>query len=250
MSARKDNQYSSANLLLESSASVFALTAQLKSFTDEASLTKFRESIVSAFDHMERMSFEREIGTSVIQNAKYALAAFVDESVLGSECHGRINWMSHPLQLQFFGDHLAGENFFEKLKIIRQGGEQNIDLLELYYTCLQMGFEGMYRMQGLEALMALQVDLRSQIDGYRGVTDPKLSPDGVPKGNIIATMSRNVPYWVIGVVTLGMLFFNYAGYSVLLSKKVATSIAKIESDYTRISAYTPIQTNNVTEVSR
>lgn len=250
MSARNDNQNSSVNLLLESSASVFALTAQLKSFTDETALSKFRENTVTALDDMERISFEHEIGTSVIQDAKYALAAFVDESVLRSECPGRMIWMSEPLQLQFFGDHLAGENFFEKLTKIRQGGEQNIDLLELYYICLQMGFEGMYRMRGLEALMALQVDLRSQIDGYRGITDPRLSPDGVPKSNIIASISRNVPYWVIGVVTLGMLFFSYAGYTVLLSNKVTTSIAKIENDYATIAAYSPKIEGNVTEVSR
>jgi type VI secretion system protein ImpK len=137
--------------------------------------------------------------------------------------------------LKFFGEHLAGENFFEKLNKLRQGGEKNLDLLELYYTCLQLGFEGMYKMRGLEALMAMQVDLRSQIDGYRGIVDPKLAPDGVPKTSIIARVSRHVPYWVIIVVTVGMLFFSYTGYTVMLAKQVDEALSSLKSELAMIS---------------
>lgn len=219
---------SSVNLLLECSASVFALTAKLRrDQSATGSLAEFRAQIIKSFDVLERMAFERQISTSTIQDAKYALAAFVDEAVLTSDNSERMEWMSHPLQLKFFGEHLAGESFFSKLNALRQGGEKNLELLELYYTCLQLGFEGKYKMRGLEALMALQVDLRSQIDGYRGIIDPKLSPDGVPKSGIIARVSRNVPYWVMAVVTIGLLFFSYAGYSVILSDRVEQSLQRL-----------------------
>lgn len=229
-------QATSINLLLECSASVFALTAKLRRTAMEGPLSDFREQITKSFDVLERMSFERQVGIPAVQNAKYALAAFVDETVLASENPGRMEWMSNPLQLEFFGEHLAGENFFQKLNQLRQGGEKNIDLLELYYTCLQLGFEGMYRMRGLEALMALQVDLRSQIDGYRGVVDPKLAPDGVPKTGIIARVTRHVPYWVIGVVTIGLVFFSYTGYSVILSRQVATTLQSLERQIAMIAS--------------
>jgi type VI secretion system protein ImpK len=231
----QDQKTMSVNLLLESSASVFALTAKLTSNAESGSLDDFREQIITSFEVLERMAFERQIDTPTVQNAKYALAAYVDEAVLASDNPGRMEWMSNPLQLKFFGDHLAGENFFEKLNKLRQGGEKNLDLLELYYTCLQLGFEGMYKMRGLEALMALQVDLRSQIDGYRGIVDPKLAPDGVPKTSIIARVSRHVPYWVIVVVTMGMLFFSYTGYTVMLAKRVDEALGSLESELAMIS---------------
>ena len=229
------NNITSVNLLLECSASVFALTAKLRRNAVSDSLDDFRKRIMKAFEVLERMAFERQLATSAIPDAKYALAAFVDEVVLASDDPERMTWMSSPLQLKYFGEHLAGENFFEKLNKLRQGGEKNIDLLEVYYACLQLGFEGMYKMRGLEALMALQVDLRSQIDGYRGIVDPKLAPDGTPKTGIIARVSRNIPYWVIGVVTVGILFFSYAGYSVLLAEMVGESVASLESEYASIS---------------
>lgn len=235
MPVRQGLQTSDVNHLLECSASVFALTARLKRNIEGESLSDYREQITKAFDVLERMAFERQIETSTVQDAKYALAAFVDEAVLASDYPGRMEWMSNPLQLQFFGEHLAGENFYQKLNALRQSGEKNLELLELYYTCLQLGFEGMYRMRGLEALMALQVDLRSQIDGYRGIVDPRLAPEGKPKTGIIARVSRHIPFWVIGVVTIGLVFFSYAGYSVLLSKQVDASLQKIDRQIAVIS---------------
>lgn len=224
----------SANLLLECSASVFALTAKLRLNDFDGSLNDFRERVITGFDVLERMAFERKISSSYIQDAKYALAAFVDEAVLVSECPERMEWMSRPLQLQFFGEHLAGENFFKKLSKFRQGGERNIELLELYYACLQLGFEGMYKMRGIESLMALQVDLRSQIDGYRGIVDPKLAQDGVPKTGVIARVSRNIPYWVIAVIAIGLIFLSYTGYSIILSERVNESLEVLDSELAAI----------------
>ncbi len=235
MPARQGSQSSDVNILLECSASVFAFTAKLKRNAEGESLGDYREQIIKSFDVLERVAFERQIGTSTVQDAKYALAAFVDEAVLASDNPGRMEWMSSPLQLKFFGEHLAGEHFFQKLNALRQGGEKNLELLELYYTCLQLGFEGMYKLRGLEALMALQVDLRSQIDGYRGIVDPKLAPEGEPKTGIIARVSRHVPYWVIGVVTIGLMFFSYAGYSVILSKQVDASLQSLKRQIAMLS---------------
>jgi type VI secretion system protein ImpK len=235
VSARQGAPSSSVNHLLECSALVFALTAKLRRNAAVKSLHEFREQITESFKVLESMALEREIATSTIQDAKYALAAYVDEAVLASEYPERMTWMSNPLQLEVFGDHLAGENFFMKLNALRQGGEKNLEILELYYTCLQLGFEGMYRMRGLEALMALQVDLRSQIDGYRGIVDSKLAPDGIPKTGIIARVSRHVPYWVIGVLTIGLVFFSYTGYAVILSKKVDGSLQRLDQQMSMLS---------------
>jgi type VI secretion system protein ImpK len=234
MPSGQEQPQTSVNTLLECSATVFALTAKLRSNAVADALSDFREQVIKSFDVLERMAFERQIGTSTVQDAKYALAAYVDETVLASENPKRMAWMSKPLQLKFFGEHLAGEAFFEKLNKLRQGGEKNLDLLELYYTCLQLGFEGMYKMRGLEALMALQVDLRSQIDGYRGIVDPKLAPDGVPKTGIIARVSRHVPLWVIVAVTIGLLFFSYGGYSVILAKRVETTLQGLDQQFALI----------------
>ncbi len=218
------------NPLLECGETIFCLMAVfIRGDRGAALALDYREKILSGFDIMERMAFERQIGSLVLKDAKYALAAYIDEVVLNSAWPGRTQWMSRPLQLELFGDHLAGEGFFDRLTLLRQGGEANLDLLELYYVCLQLGFEGIYKIRGLEQLMALQVDLRSQIEGYRGVQDPNLSPDGVPTVPLMSRVGREVPYWVITVVTVAIIFFTHLGYSMALTKLADRSVASIDS---------------------
>jgi type VI secretion system protein ImpK len=218
------------NPLLECGETIFSLMAVFIKGDRGAGLgPDYRDKILSGFDIMERMAFERQIGSLVLKDAKYALAAYIDEAVLSSAWPGRSQWMSRPLQLELFGDHLAGEGFYDRLNQLRQGGETNLDLLELYYVCLQLGFEGVYKIRGLEQLMALQVDLRSQIEGYRGVLDPKLSPEGIPAVPLISRVGREVPYWVITVVTISVIFFTHLGYSMALTKLADRSVASIES---------------------
>jgi type VI secretion system protein ImpK len=169
---------------------------------------------------MERKAFEMKIPMQKLKEAKFALASYIDEVVLTSNWPGRMEWMSKTLQLTFFGEHLGGEGFFKHLNALRRAGDRFVDVMEVYYVCLQLGFEGMYKMRGLEQLMALQVDLRSQIEGYRKYTDNRLSPDGTPHESVMATMRREIPYWVIGTVTLACAFFTYLGYAVV-SEEVA-----------------------------
>ena len=204
------------NPLLECSASLFAYAALFKRGDRGAKVNmKFRRVILAGFDEMERKAFEMKIPMQKVKEAKFALASYIDEVVLTSNWPGRMEWMSKTLQLTFFGEHLGGEGFFKHLNALRRAGDRFVDVMEVYYVCLQLGFEGMYKLRGLEQLMALQVDLRSQIEGYRKYTDNRLSPDGTPKESVMATMRREIPYWVIGTVTLACAFFTYLGYAVV-----------------------------------
>jgi type VI secretion system protein ImpK len=219
------------NPLLECSQTLFSLVAPLRGSDDGKQPDEgFRDRIMAGFDQMERMAFERQIGMVILKDAKYALAAFVDEAVMCSRWPGRTAWMSRPLQLEMFGDHVAGEGFFERLAQLRQGGEANLALIELYYICLQLGFEGIYKVRGLEQLMALQVDLRSQIEGYRGVVDPRLSPAGVPRDGFFNRVRREVPYWVVTVTTVAVIFFGYVGYAYTINRMATHSVVEMEAE--------------------
>ncbi len=211
------------NPLLECCSSLFAAAALFKRPDRGAKVNpKFRRVIMAGFDELERKAFEMKIPMQKVKEAKYALASYVDEAVLTSNWPGRMDWMSKTLQLSFFGEHIGGESFFKHLNALRRAGDRFVDVLEVYYVCLQLGFEGKYRLRGLEQLMALQVDLRSQIEGYRKYSDNHLSPDGKPKESVMATMRREIPYWVIGTVTIACVFFTYLGYAVV-TEEIAKS---------------------------
>lgn len=214
------------NPLLECTAHLFTLVMPLRAGGDSAPDDLY-EYVLNGFDTFERLAFERQIPTADVQNAKFAIAAFIDEAVMASSWARRMEWMSNPLQLKLFGEHLGGEVFFIKLGELRQRGEQNLHLMELFYVCLQLGFEGVYKLRGLEQLMALQVDLRSQIDGHRGVADPRLAVNGLAREHVFLRVGRQVPYWVIAAVTVAIIFFSYTGYATVSMNVSSDSAARI-----------------------
>ena len=139
-------------------------------------LEEFRESLLASFDEYERNCYSQQVTTSLMQEVKFALTAMCDEFVMSSGAHFRMDWMSRPLQLEFFGNNRAGEEFFERLSKLRTGGEQKLAALEVYYICLQLGFEGIYKVKGIEQLKALlepkgiQV-LVAELPHYKGPSD-------------------------------------------------------------------------------
>lgn len=206
--------------------------------------TDFRDRVVADFVALEQQAFSLQVDASHVEHIKYALAAFIDEAVMSSLWPQRLEWMGRPLQLQFFGEHLAGEGFFTRLSMLRQSGIAQTDLLEVYYVCLQLGFQGMYRMRGPEHLQALQVGLKSQIESARGVIDPCLSPNGIPLNNLIKDVGREVPFWVIGIVTFTLIFFIYLGYSFAINAQADKAFNRVHADRMLLPLSTTI-TNQV-----
>lgn len=219
------------NSLLELCNPLLQLTAIFNLDDRGAELSEdYGAQIKTTLDNLEKEAFAKQIPTFEIQQVKYALAAFIDETILNSAWPKRTTWMGNPLQLQYFGEHSAGEGFFKRLSELRQAGSQYIDVLEVYYLCLQLGFEGMYRVQGLEKLLALQVDLRSQIEMARGVIDPRLAVNGLPQQKIALKVGRKLPFWVIASITGVLVFVIYLGYSLAINHKANVASQNINSN--------------------
>jgi type IV/VI secretion system ImpK/VasF family protein len=73
--------------------------------------------------------------------ARYALVAFIDDRVLRSTWAGHAEWTNNPLQLQFFREYAAGEQFFARMRALVRRGKPAW-ALEIYCLCLAFGFTG------------------------------------------------------------------------------------------------------------
>lgn len=104
----------------------------------------------SAVDQVEAMeAAARKAGFSA-ENArliKYALVAFIDEVAQATPGVVADFWVDHLLQRDYFNEVRAGENFFvhlERLLGARRDDEDALDVLQVYATCLFLGFRGKY----------------------------------------------------------------------------------------------------------
>lgn len=103
-----------------------------------------------------------------VADAKYAFCALMDEIILSSDFGIREDWERAPLQLRMFGEHLAGDRFFDKLEMLRTDPVANIEALEVFHTCLLLGFQGKYLLEGTEKLNYLISRVNQEITHARG----------------------------------------------------------------------------------
>ena len=73
--------------------------------------------------------------------ARFAVCAWVDESILGSRWLQKNRWLDDQLQVSFYNTTDAGEQFFERLDKL---GLHQREAREVYYLCLALGFTGRY----------------------------------------------------------------------------------------------------------
>ena len=82
--------------------------------------------------------------------ARFAVVAWVDETLLSSPWQDKDRWQKESLQRLYYQTADAGEIFFDRLNSI---GLHQRDVREVYYLCLAMGFKGRYIHEGDDYLL-------------------------------------------------------------------------------------------------
>lgn len=140
----------------------------------------FRERMKAALQDVRREATVLGYSSDDIQAAEFAIVAFLDEVILASDEPGRQQWAKQTLAVELYDEAAAGDVFFERLEALRtrQNTQHLADLLEVYVTCLLLGFEG--RHAGLKGEIHAAVDwTRRRIDAIRQ-PEPRLTPEAVP----------------------------------------------------------------------
>ena len=150
--------------------------------------------------------------------AQYAVVALVDETVMASDWPGADQWRREPLQVHYYDNYLAGEQFFVRLDELRSGADD--DLLEVYFLCLCAGFQGRFR------------DERAELDGRKrklfqqlrrlDLRDEKHLTDAAYGRDLERSLVRSrFPLWWVAPFVLGAAFL-YVMYFVVLRQQVGT----------------------------
>lgn len=212
------------NPILQSCGDFLALISKFRQpeFRYALNTDEFQKLVRTQFESIENKWAQKNITPENIKLAKYALAAFFDELVMTSDWSGRLSWMSRTLQWLYFGEHAAGEGFFTRLTELRQQSPEKIDLLEFYYVCLQLGFEGKYRVHHPERLNILIDELKNNLRRYRELGSLELTP-AANKVLSLATISQQIPYWTIVACVVAFMVVIYLGFVVAIHNTANSS---------------------------
>lgn len=105
------------------------------------SVPALRSHLLSLLDGFAKQPDLQRIPPEEVEEARFALVAWADETILRSDWSGREEWLREPLQLQLFRTNRAGDEFYEHLARLRPDQSH---AREIYFLCLVHGFEGQY----------------------------------------------------------------------------------------------------------
>jgi type VI secretion system protein ImpK len=193
------------------STDLFLLIIRMRLSADLGSFETVYKGAVQLFSQFEEQCKLKNIDPEIAATAKYALAAFMDETILNCRWPFKERWADNPLQLEFFGTYLAGEIFYDKLDEIRQRPETNPDLLEIYYLCMLLGFRGKYGVTGEEKLKLLIEQVSRELGAVRPPTPAELSPHWAITDKPQVAPTGNLPKWAVftcwGLAALAVVLY-------------------------------------------
>jgi type VI secretion system protein ImpK len=186
----------------------------------DAFQTRMKEALSDISQVAARRGYTRED----VEEANFAVVAFLDEVILSSQDGGQTQWARKSLQEEMFGQRSAGELFFKRLEELRaqRDSQQLAEVLEVYQTCLLLGYEGRHSMGAKAELHQLMDNLRDRIERILG-RHPEFSPDGAfpdlpPEAERPDPFPRQLLLGTIAVVAFTLLCF--LGFSWHLSSRV------------------------------
>jgi len=187
---------------------LFLIIIRMREAEDLGDPAALRKLINYYLDLFQKNCLALKISQASIDETKYALIALMDETVLSVPGACRDYWMSRPLQLDHFGDNLAGQEFFNKLQNLLLQTDNKKDVLEVYYLCLSLGFEGKYKISNPEERLAIMDDLGRKLRRTRIRASSELSPHGRRTDSDILKKTGVFifPLWLTGVICCGAAF--------------------------------------------
>ena len=204
--------------LADLATDLLGLAVQIHAGGDPGDGEEVRRRVDRALYRLELDAREAGIADREVEAAKYALCAFLDETILVSTLPMREPWSARTLQLDLFGEHLAGEGFFQRLAEMGKGLAEREEAAEVYYLCLALGFEGKYRLEGVEGLRRLTGELRADLERLHKGDDALSPPLPGGEGGIGGDLRRSLPPWVALAVSGALLVMLYSGYAVWLHR--------------------------------
>jgi type VI secretion system protein ImpK len=217
------------NDLIAFAGPVFDLILRLKAGIVAPS-NDLRPKIAALLTDFENRAERYRFSSKITQVAKFALASFVDETVLSSNFNLKEEWEKNPLQLEYFGEHLAGNKFFEKLAAMLKQIDVTADAVEIYYVCMLLGFKGRYAVYEKEKLLQIMQETANALVKAGKIRPVELSPHWLANDQPEPPKPRKMPTWAkIGALGgLGFAFIVYLVMFLVVTKFLQDAINKLQ----------------------
>jgi type VI secretion system protein ImpK len=220
------------NALVQAASPLLLLAVQLRNSVSQPDAAHLRDQVIAQVRQFESNAQAAGIAAQTITAARYVLCSTLDESVMNTPWGQQSGWAAKTLLVVFHGESYGGEKFFVILDRLCADFSRHIDLIELMYICLALGFGGRYQIEadGRSKLIDIQEELYRRIKAQRAPAADELAPHWKGLEDRRNPLVRYVPLWVIvaagACLLLGAFLYFYTRLNEL-SSPVSAQVAQI-----------------------
>lgn len=214
------SDFSGLNPLEKAASLLLNLLGQIRNTSSHPNPTALHQQFADEIRQFEARAQKSGVAPEAIFTARYILCTTVDEFVLSTPWGATSVWRNQSLLRQFHQETSGGEKLFQLLDKLSQDATRHIDLLELIYVCLSLGFQGRYRVEegGSSKLELIRESLYRTIRNCRGEAETALSPHWEGVNKALEHKSVKLPMWALLAIVLAALAFIFVAFSFSLSR--------------------------------
>jgi type VI secretion system protein ImpK len=183
---------------------ILNLVYQIRTLVHNADPDRLKTFLAEEIRRFDVAAKAQGIPAEHIVAARYCLCTVLDEAAAQTPWGGSGAWSKNSLLVTFHNETWGGEKFFQLLAKLAQTPTQHLDVLELMYYCIALGFEGRYRIvsNGQSQLETLKRRLADIIKSGRGVPDRPLSVNWMGQAAELPRIWGMIPVWVSAIVAV------------------------------------------------
>jgi type VI secretion system protein ImpK len=217
------------NPLVSAASELLGLFSYLRQLAQAPNVASLRASLVNATQRFETLARSSGVAQEQIIGGRYMLCTALDEGVANTPWGAQAGWNQQSLLVQFHNETWGGEKVFQLLAKLAQDVPKNIDLLELLYCILGLGFEGRYRVvdNGRSQLESVRQRLADLIMKHRGAVDADLSTNWRSQEITSGNTRDKVPFWILASAVAAVLGVMFIGLRLYLNYRSDTTYAQV-----------------------
>lgn len=219
------------NPLVNAASMLIAVFYKTRQSVSHPNAGALHQQLVTAIRKFESTAKSLNIKPEIVLSSRYILCAALDEAVLNTPWGSESAWTQRTLLSMFHNETNGGEKFFLLLERMKMYPAENLDILELMYILLSIGFEGKYRVitRGRDAIEQIRDELYRVIRTYRGEYERSLSNSWRGLGRTKKSLANYVPMWVMASIVCGVLVLSYSGFRYWLHHSTAQVAAQLNT---------------------
>lgn len=217
---------SGINPLEKAASRLLSILVTIKTASSHPAPTQLRNQIARELETFRDKAKNLVDDPKQLTMASYVLCTALDEAAFNTPWGHNSDWPQNCLLSTFHGEVRGGERFFELLKRLGASPADNINLLELMYVVLSLGYEGTYKIadNGQATLVKVRKWLFDILRNSNRIAPATLSTNWQGAGVAERTLPRLTSIWLMLAVAAAICAVALVSFQINLGERAQTTI--------------------------